>query len=169
MKVMGIAGWGNSGKTALILRLLPALAARGLRVSTLKHAHPDFDVDRPGKDSHSHRAAGAIEVLVSSARRWALVHELRGAPEEEPEALLARMASVDLVLVEGFKSARHDKIEVRRAAAAGPPLAPGDPTVVAIAADRPALDADRPVFDLDDTEALADFILEHCGLGGGRE
>lgn len=166
MKVLGVVGWGNSGKTGLILRLLPALAARGLRVSTLKHAHRDFDIDRPGKDSHSHRAAGAVEVLVSSARRWALVHELRDAPEPAPEALLARMAPVDLVLVEGFKRAGHDKIEVRRAAAAGPPLSPGDPTVVAIAADRPAPGAGRPVFDLDDTGAIADFIVDRCGLRG---
>lgn len=169
---MGIAGWSGAGKTDLVVRLLPALTGRGLRVSTIKHAHHGFDVDRPGKDSHAHRAAGAAEVLVSSARRWALMHELSGTPEAGVEALLARMTPVDLVLVEGYKRAGHDKIEVRRAAAGGslPPLWPGDPTVVAVAADTPPPDGfggpRLPWLDLADTPAIANFIVGHCGLGG---
>ena len=165
MKAMGIVGWRGAGKTALAVRLLPVLAARGLAVSTVKHAHHGFDIDRPGKDSYAHRAAGAVETLVASARRWALMHELAGEPEPDLEALLARMAPVDLVLVEGFKRGGHDKIEVRRGGGR-PPLDREAPRIVAIASDRPIPGAGKPVLDLDDTEAIARFIVGHCGLCG---
>ncbi len=164
MKVLGITGWSGSGKTTLVTRLLPDLAARGLAVSTIKHAHHDFDVDTPGKDSYEHRAAGATEVIVSSARRWALMHEMRDAPEPTLKDLLGHMSLADLVLVEGFKREGHEKIEVRRAQNERPPLYPHDDKVVAIASDTPLADADRPVLDLDDTRAIADFIVGHCGL-----
>ncbi len=169
MKVMGIAGWRGSGKTALVARLLPALVERGLAVSTVKHAHHGFDIDQPGKDSWVHRASGAAEVMISSSRRWVLMHELSGAPEPDLNALLTRMTPVDLVLVEGFKHGGHDKIEVRRAGAADgkPPLYPGDPRVVAVAADHAIPDADRPVLELADTGAIADFVVGHCGLAVG--
>lgn len=166
MKVMGISGWSGSGKTTLVTRLLPLLVARGFRVSTLKHAHHDFDVDTPGKDSYEHRAAGASEVLVASAKRWALMHEHRdeAGPEPRLDELLVRLGEVDLVLVEGFKHEGHDKIEVCREGTRRGPLYPGDRSVVAVASDRPLPDAGRPVLDLDDTEAIADFICRHCGL-----
>jgi len=164
VKVIGIAGWSGSGKTTLVTRLLPELVGRGLSVSTVKHAHHEFDIDHPGKDSYQHRVAGATEVLVSSARRRALIRELRGETEAGLDELLAMLSPVDLVLVEGFKRAGHDKIEVRRAAAATPPLYPDDPHVVAIASDQPIADAGRPVLALADTGAIADFILAHCGL-----
>lgn len=164
MKVLGITGWSGSGKTTLVTRLLPDLTARGFAVSTIKHAHHDFDVDTPGKDSYEHRAAGATEVIVSSARRWALMHELRDAPEPTLDDLLGHMSDVDLVLVEGFKRENHQKIEVRRAENERPPLFPDDDQVIAIASDRPLQNAGRPVLDLDDTRAIADFIVDHCGL-----
>ncbi len=167
MKVFGLAGWSGSGKTTLIVRLIPEIVGRGFSVSTIKHAHHDFDVDRPGKDSYEHRAAGATEVLVSSARRWALMHELRGAPEADLGDLVARMTPVDLLLVEGFKAYPHEKLEVFRAATGKPPLYPDDPRIVAIAGDRPAPDCALPVLDLDDVAAVADFILERCGLAAG--
>jgi molybdopterin-guanine dinucleotide biosynthesis protein B len=164
MKVLGITGWSGSGKTTLVTRLLPDLAARGLATSTIKHAHHDFDVDTPGKDSYEHRAAGATEVIVSSARRWALMHELRDTPEPTLEELLSHMSPVDLVLIEGFKREGHEKIEVRRAENERPPIYPDDDKVIAIASDMPLADAGRPVLDLDDTRAIADFIVGHCGL-----
>ncbi len=166
MKVMGISGWSGSGKTTLVTRLLPVLVARGLRVSTVKNAHHEFDVDTPGKDSYEHRAAGASEVLVASARRWALMHEYREAAEPEPhlDALLARLGEADLVLVEGFKHEPHDKIEVCREGSRREPLYPGDRSVVAVASDRPLPDANRPVLDLNDTQVIADFICRHCSL-----
>src|SRR5690348_12632939 len=126
MKVIGFAGWSGAGKTTLLTRLIPHLIAKGLRVSTLKHAHHEFDVDVPGKDSWRHREAGAAEVLVSSGKRWALMHELRGADEPKLPELLARMSPVDLVIVEGFKRELHPKIEVYRAANGKPPLFPDD-------------------------------------------
>jgi len=168
VKVMGIAGWSGSGKTTLVTRLLPLLVERGLRVSTIKHAHHDFDVDTPGKDSWRHRAAGAHEVLVASSRRWALMHEHGDATEPALEDLLARLGDADLVLVEGFKRERHDKIEVRRAGARRPPLYPDDETVVAVASDQPLPDAVQPVLDLDDVTAIADFICRHCALERGQ-
>jgi molybdopterin-guanine dinucleotide biosynthesis protein B len=158
MKVIGIAGWSGAGKTTLLTRVIPRLTARGLRVSTIKHAHHEFDVDQPGKDSHTHRQAGATEVLVSSANRFALMHELRGAPELTLGALLAKLSPVDLVLVEGFKREAHPKLEVYRAAIGKPLLAPDDPNVVAIASDGPVA-ARVPVVSLDDAEAVADILV----------
>jgi molybdopterin-guanine dinucleotide biosynthesis protein B len=164
VKVIGVAGWSGSGKTTLVTRLLPELIRRGLSVSTVKHAHHGFDVDQPGKDSYEHRAAGATEVLVSSSRRRALIRELRGEAEAGLDELLALLSPVDLVLVEGFKRAGHDKIEVRRRDADTPPLYAEDAHVVAIASDHAIADAARPVIDLDDVAAIADFIVAHCGL-----
>jgi len=164
MKIFGLAGWSGSGKTTLLVKLIPVLTARGLRVSTIKHAHHAFDVDRPGKDSHAHREAGATEVLISSANRWALMHEHRGAPEPTLAELLPRLSPVDLVLVEGFKREGHEKLEVHRAAVGKPPLYPDDPHIVAVATDGPLPGCDRPLLDLNDVAAVADFIIAHCGL-----
>jgi molybdopterin-guanine dinucleotide biosynthesis protein B len=166
MKVLGIAGWSGSGKTTLVTRLIPELTARGLSVSTVKHAHHDFDIDQPGKDSFAHRAAGAREVVVGSATRWALMHELRGAAEPSLDTLLAKLDPVDLILVEGFKTEGHEKIEVVREGSRRPPLYPTTPSVVAVASDRPLPDAVCPVLDLDDVVAIADFITAHCGFAG---
>jgi len=162
MRVIGIAGWSGSGKTTLLARIIPVLTARGLRVSTVKHAHHDFDLDQPGKDSHTHRLAGATEVLIGSARRWALLHELRDEDEPPLEFLLERMSPVDLVLVEGFKREGHPKLEVRRAAAGTPPLHPDDSSVVAIATDMAIADATVPVVSLDDLETIADLLVRHA-------
>jgi molybdopterin-guanine dinucleotide biosynthesis protein B len=158
MKVIGIAGWSGAGKTTLLTRLIPHLTARGLSVSTLKHAHHAFDIDQPGKDSHSHRMAGATEVLISSANRFALMHELRGEPEWSLRALLDKLSAVDLVLVEGFKRETHPKLEVFRAAVGKPLLHPDDRNIVAIASDG-AVVATVPVVSLDDIEAVADILL----------
>ena len=158
MKVIGIAGWSGAGKTTLLTRVIPRLTAWGLRVSTIKHAHHGFDVDQPGKDSHTHRMAGATEVLVSSANRFALMHELRGAPELTLAALLEKLAPVDLVLVEGFKREAHPKLEVFRASVGKPLLAPDDPNIVAIASDGPVT-APVPVVPLDDIDAVADILM----------
>jgi molybdopterin-guanine dinucleotide biosynthesis protein B len=158
MKIIGIAGWSGAGKTTLLTRVIPCLTARGLRVSTIKHAHHNFDVDQPGKDSHTHRAAGATEVLVSSANRFALMHELRGEPEWTLHALLEKLSPVDLVLVEGFKREAHPKLEVFRASLGKPLLTPGDPHIVAIASDGPVI-ARIPVVPLEDAEAVADILV----------
>lgn len=163
MRVLGIVGYSGSGKTTLTVAVLPLLVARGLRVSTVKHAHHDFDVDQPGKDSWRHRQAGAEEVLVASGRRWALMHELRQAPEPDLDDLLPRMSPVDLVLVEGFKRGRHPKLEVWRPANQTPPLFPADASVVALATDAPdqarALGAPGlPLFDVNAIAAIADWI-----------
>mgnify|MGYP000038062765 CR=1 FL=1 len=156
--VLGIAGWSGSGKTTLITRLIPVLVGRGLRVSTVKHAHHRFDIDTPGKDTWRHREAGATEVLVASDRRVALMRELRDETEPGLDALLQRLAPVDLVLVEGYKSGNHPKIEVHRAATGKPPLYPDDPTVLAVVSDAvTSATAGRPVFALDAIEAIADF------------
>jgi molybdopterin-guanine dinucleotide biosynthesis protein MobB len=144
-------------------RLVSEITARGFTVSTVKHAHHGVDVDQPGTDSHRHRAAGATEVLLASGVRWALMHELRGADEPTLDDLLARLCPVDLVLIEGYKRGRHPKIEAWRAEAGHPLIAPGDDTIRAVASDS-ALDLDRPVFSLNDTAALADFILTEVGL-----
>jgi molybdopterin-guanine dinucleotide biosynthesis protein B len=158
MNVIGIAGWSGAGKTTLLTRVIPRLTARGLRVSTIKHAHHAFDIDQPGKDSHTHRAAGATEVLVSSANRFALMHELRGAPEQSLGGLLERLSPVDLVLVEGFKREAHPKLEVYRVSVGKPLLAPDDSNIVAIASDGPV--ATRvPVVPLDDIEAVAEILI----------
>jgi molybdopterin-guanine dinucleotide biosynthesis protein B len=158
MNVIGIAGWSGAGKTTLLTRVIPRLVARGLRVSTIKHAHHAFDVDQPGKDSHTHRMAGAIEVLVSSANRFALMHELRGHPEWPLDALLEKLSEVDLVLVEGFKTQAHPKLEVFRSVVGKPPLHPQDDNIVAIASDGP-VQASVPVVSLDDTDAVADVLV----------
>src|SRR3546814_905780 len=135
MKVLGIAGWSGAGKTTLLSELIPLLVVSGLRVSTIKHAHHDFDIDQPGKDSYRHRHAGAHEVLVSSARRFALMHEHRGEPEPTLDELLAKLAPVDLVLVEGFKASAHPKIEVWRPSVGKPMRQPQDPHIIAVASD----------------------------------
>jgi molybdopterin-guanine dinucleotide biosynthesis adapter protein len=159
MRIIGITGWSGAGKTTLILRLIPLLTAKGLKVSTLKHAHHMFDVDTPGKDSYEHRAAGATEVLIASENRFAIMHELRGAPEPPLEVLLSKLSAVDLVLIEGFKRAPHPKIEVYRAANAKPPLHPGNESVVAIASDTAFPEAGRPVLELNDAPAIAAMTL----------
>ncbi|MGE0717787.1 MAG: molybdopterin-guanine dinucleotide biosynthesis protein B [Alphaproteobacteria bacterium] len=165
-RIIGLAGWSGSGKTTLVRRLLPALAGHGLAVSTVKHAHHAFDVDQPGKDSHVHRQAGAVEVMVASSARWALMHELRGAPEPPLSDLLAHMTPVDLVIVEGFKREPHAKIEVHRPAIGKPLLAPDDPHIVAVATDAPIAGLDRPALPLDDAETIARFVIRHLGLPG---
>jgi molybdopterin-guanine dinucleotide biosynthesis protein B len=169
MKVFGLAGWSGSGKTTLLVTLIPELVRRGLTVSTLKHAHHEFDVDQPGKDSYEHRAAGASEVLVSSSRRFALMHELRGAPEPTLDELLARMTPVDLILVEGFKAHPHDKLEIHRPALGKPLLCTDDRHVVAVASDAPVAGLPAPRLDLNDIGAIADFIVTHCGLGAATK
>ena len=163
MRLYGVVGWKNAGKTGLMERLVTEITARGLAVSTIKHAHHGFDVDQPGKDSHRHRIAGAREVLLASANRFALMHELRGDEEPTLDALIARLSPVDLVLVEGYKRDAHPKVEAHRAATGNGLIAPEDPTIRAVASDTP-LTLDCPVFDLDDTGAIADFILSEVGL-----
>lgn len=165
MKIFGLSGWSGSGKTTLLVKLIPELVNRGLTVSTLKHAHHEFDVDKPGKDSYAHRAAGATEVLISSARRYALMHELRGASEPSLDELIPRMTPVDLVLIEGFKTHAHDKLEVHRPALGKPLFCHQDPHVVAVASDEAMADLPVPRLDLNDIGAIADFIIAHCGLG----
>lgn len=164
-KVFGIAGWKNSGKTGLAVRLVSELVARGYRVSTVKHAHHDFDIDKVGADSYRHRQAGAHEVTIVSGTRYAIMHELRGAPEPSFAEILARLAPCDLVLIEGYKREPIPKIEARRLAAANrTPLAPEDPHIAAIAADHRVTDTALPVFDLDDTTAITDFVVRITGL-----
>jgi len=162
MRLIGLAGWSGSGKTTLVAALVPLLIARGRTVSTVKHAHHSFDLDTPGKDSHVHREAGAREVLITSARRWALMHELRGAPEPPLRELVDHLSPVDLVLVEGFKREAHPKIEIWRAAVGKPVLHPHDPAIVAIAADPPLPDAPIPSVALGDIEAVADLVERHA-------
>lgn len=164
-KIFGVTGWKNSGKTGLVVRLVRELSARGYRVSTIKHAHHDCDVDRPGADSHQHREAGAQEVALVSGARIALMQELRGAPEPSLEEILARLSPCDIVLVEGYKREPIPKIETRRQdARSTEPLAPLDPLILAVASDYPSDTDGLPRFDIDDTEALADFILRRLGL-----
>jgi molybdopterin-guanine dinucleotide biosynthesis adapter protein len=162
MRIIGLAGWSGAGKTTLLAKVIPRIVARGLTVSTVKHAHHSFDVDQPGKDSHTHRVAGATEVLVGSASRWALVHELRGQPEVSLGALLAKLSPVDLVVVEGFKRERHPKLEVYRAAVGKPLLHPEDPHIVAVASDQALPGARVPVVLLDDVDSIVDIIREHA-------
>ncbi|MCX7630789.1 MAG: molybdopterin-guanine dinucleotide biosynthesis protein B [Geminicoccaceae bacterium] len=164
-RVFGVVGYKNNGKTTLVVRLVEHLSARGYRVSTIKHAHHAVDIDQPGKDSFRHREAGAVEVVLATARRWALVHELKDEPEPNLEALLAKMAPVDLVLVEGFKRFSQPKIEVHRRERGTPLLARSDPTVLAVASDEPLPDLEVPVFDLDDVEGIAVFVLTHAVPG----
>jgi molybdopterin-guanine dinucleotide biosynthesis protein B len=160
VRLIGLAGWSGSGKTTLLAKLLPALIARGRTVSTLKHAHHAFDVDQPGKDSHTHRLAGAHEVLISSAKRWALMHELRSDPEPTLRELVPHLSPVDLVIVEGFKTEKHAKLEVHRGAVGKPLLYPNDPHIVALASDARPVDLALPFADIDDIEAIADLVDE---------
>lgn len=162
MKPYGITGYRNAGKTTLTERLVTAFTARGLAVSTVKHAHHAIDLDTPGKDTHRHRTAGARQVMLATSARWALLSERRDGPEPELPDLLARMDPVDIVLVEGFKRGPHPKIEVHRAALLHPLIAPQDPTIRALATDTP-LALDRPQFGLDDIAAIAAFILRDLG------
>jgi molybdopterin-guanine dinucleotide biosynthesis protein B len=155
MKVIGLAGWSGAGKTTLLARVIPHFLKEGLRVSVIKHAHHSFDIDVPGKDSWVHRQSGAVEVLVSSAARWALMHELRGAAEPRLPELLKKMSPVDLVVVEGFKSEPHRKIEVHRLANGKAPLFPDDPAIAGIATDDASLKTALPVAHLDDIPAIA--------------
>ena len=161
MRIIGLAGWSGAGKTTLLTRLIPELRGRGLRVSTLKHAHHEFDVDKPGKDSFEHRAAGASQVLVASAKRWALMTEHRDAPEPTLAALLTHLSPVDLVIVEGFKRDAHPKIEVHRAANEKPWMRPEMPGIVAVASDVPA-PYDLPRVHLDDVEGVVALVLAHA-------
>lgn len=165
MRVFGFSGHSGSGKTTLLTKLIPLFTARGLRVSTIKQANAGFDVDKPGKDSFEHRAAGAREVMVASAKRWALMHEYRGEPELGMDALLARLTPVDLVLVEGFRRWGHPRVEVWRPELGKEPMFPDDPLVVAVASTARVPGLDRPRLDLDDAVAVADFVLERTGLG----
>jgi len=158
MRVIGLAGWSGSGKTTLITKVIPVLAARGLKVATVKHAHHDFDTDQPGKDSWLHRQAGASEVAIVSSRRWALVHELRGEDEPSLAELLAKLSPADLVIVEGFKRHALPKLEVYRAAIGKPLIYPQDDCVVAIASDAPLPQAQLPVLPLDDIEGIANVL-----------
>jgi molybdopterin-guanine dinucleotide biosynthesis protein B len=160
--MIGLAGWSGSGKTTLITKVLPVLIRRGLKVSTLKHAHHGFDLDQPGKDSFMHRAAGASEVIISSAKRWAVLHELRDEPEWDMPALLQKIAPVDLVLVEGYKRESFPKVEVYRAANGKPLLHGDDGFIVAVASDSPLPDLTLPVIDLNDIDAVADALLKHA-------
>jgi molybdopterin-guanine dinucleotide biosynthesis protein B len=163
MKTFGFAGWSGSGKTTLIEKLIPRFAKRGLRVSLIKHAHHTFDVDQPGKDSYRHRHAGAAEVLVTSSRRWVLMHELRGTQEPSFEEQVKHLSPCDLLIVEGFKHAPISKLEVWREATGEGLLHPQDPHIVAVASDA-RIETRLPLLDLNDDAAIADFILKHLKL-----
>jgi len=164
MKFFGLVGWSGSGKTTLMRQLLPELTGRGYRVSTMKHTHHNFDIDKPGKDSYMHREAGAHEVLITGSRRWAILHENRDGPEPDIDFLLGRLEEVDLVLIEGFKDHTHAKLEVYRPAVGKPLLAANDESVVAVASDQ-VLSLDGPtMIDLNDVTGVADFILDFCEL-----
>ena len=165
VRVFGFAGWSGSGKTTLIEQLIPRFVAHGLRVSLIKHAHHGFDIDKPGKDSYRHREAGATEVLITSAQRWVLMHELRDAPEPTLAEQLDRMSACDLVLVEGFKRADIPKLEVHRPAVGKPLLHPDDPNIVAVASDAPVRTS-LPVLDLNDYDAIASFVVGRLGRTG---
>jgi molybdopterin-guanine dinucleotide biosynthesis protein B len=162
-RVLGLVGWSGSGKTTLITKLIPLFLSRGVRVATLKHAHHAFDVDQPGKDSYEHRKAGACEVIVSSARRWVQMHEVGDGAEATLAQLLSRVSPCDLILIEGFKTERHVKMEVFRMATGKAPLHPEDPRIVAIASDHGFPDARVPVVDLNRVAAVADMIYE-CAM-----
>ncbi|MDF1873861.1 molybdopterin-guanine dinucleotide biosynthesis protein B [Vannielia sp.] len=164
MKVMGVVGWKNSGKTGLVERLVSEIAGRGFSVSTIKHAHHGFDLDQPGRDSFRHREAGAREVLIASARRWALMHELDEEEEPGVEELMAQLTPVDLVIIEGFKREGHMRIEAHRSETRKTLLAEEDEGIIAVASDEP-VEAAVPLFALDDTGAIADFVLQRVGLG----
>jgi molybdopterin-guanine dinucleotide biosynthesis protein B len=163
MKIFGFAGWSGSGKTTLIEKLIPRLIARGLRVSLIKHAHHTFDVDQPGKDSYRHRHAGASEILVTSSRRWVLMHELRGSPESSFDEQIRLLSPCDLLFVEGFKFAPIPKLEVWRAETGEPLLHPKDPHIVAVASDA-KVETKLPLLNLNDHPAIEAFIVKHLGL-----
>jgi molybdopterin-guanine dinucleotide biosynthesis protein B len=162
MRIIGLAGWSGSGKTTLITKVIPRLIARGVTVSTLKHAHHGFDLDQPGKDSFFHRAAGATEVVIASAKRFAILHELRGEPEWDLPDLVGKISPVDLVLVEGYKRDPFPKLEIHRAANGKPLIHPEDPHVIAIAADVALPQVTLPVVDLDDVDAIADLLMKYA-------
>src|SRR5574340_1212300 len=162
MRLIGLAGWSGSGKTTLITKVLPVLIGRGLTVSTLKHAHHGFDLDQPGKDSFMHRAAGATEVVISSAKRWAILHELRGEDEWNLGDLVAKISPVDMVLVEGYKRDAFPKLEIYRAANGKPLIHPEDPHVVAVASDVALPQAKVPRVALDDIDAIAELLIRHA-------
>ena len=163
MKIFGVTGWKNSGKTGLMERLITEFTARGLSVSSIKHAHHSFDIDHPGRDSYRHRDAGARQVLLASQNRWALMHELRNEDEPSLGDLLKQLLPVDLVLIEGYKRDRHPKIEAHRKETGQPLIAPEDETIVAVASDT-SVTIDRPVLDLNDTASIANFIAQHLEL-----
>jgi molybdopterin-guanine dinucleotide biosynthesis adapter protein len=163
MKVFGIAGWSGSGKTTLIEKLIPRFVKRGLRVSLIKHAHHSFDVDQAGKDSYRHRHAGATEVLVTSSRRWVLMHELRGAQEPSFEEQITHLSPCELVIVEGFKHAPIPKLEVWRTQTGEALLHPRDPHIVAVASDT-QIETTVPLLDLNDDAGITDFIRNHLAL-----
>lgn len=163
MKIFGVTGWKNSGKTGLMERLITEFTARGLSVSSIKHAHHSFDIDHPGRDSYRHRDAGARQVLLASRNRWALMHELRDEDEPSLGDLLKQLSPVDLVLIEGYKRDRHPKIEAHRKETGQPLIAPEDETIVAVASDT-SVTIDRPVLDLNDTASIANFIARHLKL-----
>jgi len=163
MKIFGVTGWKNSGKTGLMERLITEFTARGLTVSSIKHAHHSFDIDHPGRDSYRHRDAGARQVLLASRNRWALMHELRDEDEPSLGDLLKQLSPVDLVLIEGYKRDRHPKIEAHRKETGQPLIAPEDETIVAVASDT-SVTIDRHVLDLNDTASIANFIAQHLKL-----
>ena len=163
MKIFGVTGWKNSGKTGLMERLITEFTARGVSVSSIKHAHHSFDIDHPGRDSYRHRDAGARQVLLASRNRWALMHELRDEDEPSLGDLLKQLSPVDLVLIEGYKRDRHPKIEAHRKETGQPLIAPEDETIVAVASDA-SVAIDRPVLDLNDTASIANFIAQHLEL-----
>jgi len=167
-KVFGVTGWKNSGKTSLVVNLITNLSARGLRVSTLKHAHHHFDIDKPGTDSHKHREAGAREVLIASGNRWALMHEIIEEQEATMDDLLNQMTDVDLVIIEGYKLGDHPKLQVIREANNTDALPESSSNLVALVSDADLNAADYgcegPVFDLNDVESVANFIVDYCDL-----
>jgi molybdopterin-guanine dinucleotide biosynthesis protein B len=167
MRVIGIAGYSGSGKTTLIEKVIPLLVQEGLRVSLVKHAHHEFDIDQPGKDSWRHRHAGCSEVVISSSKRWALMHELRGAPEASLKELLRHLAPCDIAIIEGYKTEDIPKVEVHRKLSEAPLLFPDDAQVVAVATDE-SLATDLPQFGLDDAEGVAKFIVRFLGLDRAR-
>lgn len=164
MNILGIAGWKNSGKTTLVSSLITELTNRNIRVSTLKHAHHDFDIDQPGTDSYKHRKAGAQEVLIVSSKRWALIHEETEVSKPDLTTMLGKLEDTDLVLVEGFKSLSFPKLEIRREDSSGPDLAPNDKDIIAIVSDRPVPEQNMPAFDLDDIKGIAEFVMKTFGL-----
>jgi len=164
MEVFGLAGWSGSGKTTLVKKLIPVLVSKGISVSTLKHAHHSFDIDKPGKDSFEHRLAGPNEVVISSAKRWAIIHENREFEEANLKSLLAKFSEVDLVLVEGFKTESYEKLEVYREINGKPLLQQNDPNICGVASDIQINNLEVPVFDINDIESISHFIICHSGL-----